>query len=280
MRCAVRVLLAASLLASLLAPIGCSEKKTPEPSDPKPGNGASEDPAKSDPEKPVTPTPVAPTPGSTTTDPPKNVPSPPVDTTPGVVIGRVEEITGPVSGLLIQLKSLDELIQGRTDAAGEFILNDVPPGDYVLNVVDIEAVATGLMRMKTRGVTVGPGELIEENFEIGTGVSVRGRVSGVDGDLTRILVSILRPGAPELTGTQLGDQGPQIDLAKFVEGSDFLDKSDATYEVIDIPPGTYELRIQVMPDPSSSRSNPWPAPIHSMRIEVGEVELEENIAVQ
>ncbi len=267
-------LLAVALLLSFGTPMGCtSESPNSDPGKP---------PANS--EKTVTDTQKAAPPAGSETAAPENASSTTQTTAqkpsdaPGVVIGRVTDLSGPMVGLVVQLQGL-ELIQAKTNAEGEFTLNDVPPGDYVVQVVDMEAIASGLMRIKSRGTSVGPGQLVEENFELGTGFSVFGKVSGLTVEPNRALVTVLRAGAPDLTGTQLGDQLLQFELQKHVEGSDFVDK-EFTYEVIDVPTGTYELRLQIMPDPQSSRSDPWPAPAIRMTIEVGDKDLEENLELK
>ena len=240
----------------LLVLIGCSgTKERPAPPDPAPPpqNGQTQIPV-------VEPPPPAHPPG-----------------TPGVVIGRVLGPDGPVQGLLVQMQG-EELFQAQSDALGEYTVNDVKPGEYLLSVVDLAAVQSGDFHIKTRATSVGPGELVEEDFEFGMGVDFTGTVAGAPVATRQVQIMVVRPGAPSLTGTPLADKQASIELTKYVEGSDFLDP-DRSFRVVDLSPGTYEVRIRVWPDSNTPPHNPWPAPTLIDSIEVDGLPVEKNYTV-
>lgn len=278
-----RALLLALIFLALGPLTGCTEKDSKSP-DSSSKSAADAPVASNDPKSPTNlspnkeESPSAGAPAAKESTPTSAPAAPPVASTePGVVIGRVDGMEGPIPSIHIQLQG-EKLIQGKTDSAGEFVVSDVPPGDYVINAVDMTAVTSGIMRVKSRGTSVRSGEITEENFEMGFGFSVFGKVSGLKGDHNKVLVSILRDGAPDLTGSPVGDKILQYELAKHVEGSAFV-KADHSFEVIDIPTGKYELRVQYMPSSDSSRSTPWSAPAVRMTIEVEDRELEQNLVL-
>ena len=187
--------------------------------------------------------------------------------TPGVVIGRVLGPDGPVSGLLIQMQG-EELFNARSDALGEFTVDDVTPGEYLMSVVDVAAVQQGDFHIKTRATTVAPGELREEDFEFGMGVDFTGTLEGAPLATQQVQIIVVRPGAPSLTGVPLSDHQASIEMMKWIEGSDFVN-SDGTFHVFDLSPGTYQVHVRVWPDANTPLDNPWPAPelIESLTVE-------------
>ncbi len=197
---------------------------------------------------------------------------------PGVVIGRVIGIAGPMPKILIQLKG-ERLRQATTDDQGEFILSDVPPGKYLLSAIDVPTLKTGLMGIKYRGVEVPSGGVVDEEFLFGEGFRVHGSIDGLPPIADRrYLVTVRRLGGPQLTGTPLSDQSLQVEAAKFVAGSCYVSPGQ-DYQIPDIDPGTYDLDVSATPSPSSAPSDRWPPPLFRTQIEVGEAELEYPISI-
>jgi hypothetical protein len=134
------------------------------------------------------------------------------------------------------------------------------------------------MTMKSRGISVGPGELVEQNFVFGTGYRVHGGIEGIPEGTGKVLIALYRPGAPRVAGTPLSDRALSIEAAKFLAGSVYVAGAER-YEILDVEPGSYRLEVSVPPDPATPRSALWPAPLFAAEITVGERDLESSIAI-
>jgi len=195
------------------------------------------------------------------------------------LIGSVLEIDAPRAGTLVQLMARDGLLlQATVDERGEYQISDVPPGDYLLNVVDIPAVRSGVMTMKSRGITVGPGELVEQNFVFGTGYRVLGTIEGIPEGVAKVLIALYRPGAPRVAGTALSDRTLPLEAAKYLAGSTYVEGTSA-WQISDVEPGSYRLEVTVPPDPATPRSEAWPPPLFEAEVTVGERDLERPIVI-
>lgn len=195
----------------------------------------------------------------------------------GVIIGRVLRRDVPMAGFLVQLVG-DGLLQATTDAEGGFTISDVPAGEWLLNVIDVETLRSGVHAMQMRGVTVAPGALIEERFVFGLGHRVHGVLEGLPRGGPEVLIAVFRPGGPDLVGAPLADKALQYEEAKFLAGS-CTAAPGARYEVPDILPGRYLLEVRAAPGPDPRLEPVWPAPLLRREIEVGDEELELDLVV-
>lgn len=159
--------------------------------------------------------------------------------------GFATDPDGPKAGLLVQLILNSETkYDTSTDDTGFFELL-VPPGDYLLNVVDLPAMRRGEMVMRTQGVILEPGDQQQVELPFGGGVSVSGTVSGLVGP-GPFLVFVRRPGGTAPEDVPIDDQDEQIESAKYLAGTAII-QPDGTYEVVDLEPGTYILEVPVIP---------------------------------
>ncbi len=196
---------------------------------------------------------------------------------PGIVIGHVRAAGVPAERYLVQLVDGREKFDTSTDRSGNFTINDVPTGRYLLNVVDyLELRASGELRIKTRAIEIGSGELVDEQFEFDTGFTVFGSTVNLPPSEYGYVVLILRPGAPSLTGERLRDALPVIELTKYQAGT-VLVKYGETFQVRDIPTGQYTLRISRQPAPDSPLGALWPDPLFEEEIVVGRQDLRVSV---
>lgn len=210
---------------------------------------------------------------------PEDVTGPPPD--PAVVLGRVYRGGVPVTGYTVQLIS-DSMRQVATDRRGDFVLEDVAPGEYLLNIADAASFDAGMIITRARAITVEPGELIEIEEWFGDGVEVRCDVSGLPGPREETgvmhLISLRRPEGPSLAGEPLGDRSLQLEAAAHLEASAYVE-ADGRITLHDVRPGTYVLDLAPLPTGSESPTDVWPAVIHRSTVEVGEVPLEITVSV-
>lgn len=198
---------------------------------------------------------------------------------PGVLIGRVLRVDQPMEGTLVQLVAA-EMFQATTGADGGFLMDGVPPGDYLLNVVDVPTVRTGIMAIKASGVRIDPGQVVEREVVFGTGVRVFGDLLGVhDPHGPPLLVCLRSPGSPPLEGAPLSDRRLQLESAKYLAGSCYA-RAGETYEIQDVEPGTYELEVSQVPDPSTPLTASWPAPLYKALLIVSRQDVQQSIPLR
>ena len=197
------------------------------------------------------------------------------DAVPGAILGHVSWSGGPAHEYVAQVMRIDgvgEHLTAITDTEGNYIIEDVPPGEYFMTLSDLYAFKTGWIRQRATSVTVGSGAVVTQDFMFDTGVSVRGTFTGMEIPANRVQVQLLRAGAPRLTGTEIGDQKHQIALAAHLEGTTYV-RADGTFELLDIRPGTYEIRVRTYPESTVDRTLPWAPPEHVSEVVVAEEDV-------
>jgi hypothetical protein len=180
-----------------------------------------------------------------------------VETAPVIVLSMGSAIDGIAlengkgrAGLLVQVMGEGPLQMSSTDADGKFLVQRLPPGGYVVNVIDASAMAAGKgMKLKSKPVDVAQDETAHVEFLFGVGVKVHGRVSGGSSGGSALgmqIVTLRRPGGPNPEETDPLEFSGQMDAARYQAGVAIVG-ADGTYVIEDIEPGTYILEIPVLP---------------------------------
>lgn len=171
-------------------------------------------------------------------------PSSPATTAPqtGTLEGFVVDGSAPMAGLLVQLiKDANTKYDATTDGAGFFAVKEVPEGEYLLNVVDYEALRQGHFRMRQMAVWIAPGKVLQVDLAFGVGARISGRVSRVPDGLITVIIA-RRPGGPAPEHVSPLDKDTQIQSAKFLAASAKV-QDDGTYVLEDLEPGTYIVEV-------------------------------------
>jgi hypothetical protein len=122
-----------------------------------------------------------------------------------------------------------------TDASGMYELNDLPPGDYVLQLLIQNGQVSGEFSQEAQEkIHLTSGELVEKDFDEYWDGRIEGHIRDEDGNPANVWVALLRVDGNRMPG--------------FVRS--FLQtKDDGSYQMGRIPPGRYILMV----DPNG----PW-----------------------
>lgn len=165
----------------------------------------------------------------------------------GTIEGKAIEKEKGRAGLLVQLMGEGPMQMSSTDADGKFLIERLPPGGYLLNVLDASSMAAGKgMKMKSKPVEIVADETVKVEFLFGVGVKVHGRVSGAKSASGMMVVTLRRPGGPGPEDVDPLEFSTQLDSARYQAGVAIVG-ADGTYVIEDIEPGTYVLELPVMP---------------------------------
>lgn len=191
--------------------------------------------------------------------------------------------SAPLSGLLVQLiKDADTAIQGQTDEAGFFELTDIPPGDYLLNVVDYVSLRQGRMRMRHEGIWIESGKTHQVELIFGDGFQVTGTVQGLPAEMPDRIIIIRRPGGLAPEDIPPTDKNVQIEAAKFLVASSRIDDNNE-YVIEDLTPGTYFFEI--LKNPFKGESIPEfeirdRTPYYRAEITIGTQDIQHDVTVE
>ncbi len=177
---------------------------------------------------------------------------PPIVLSLGATIaGVAKEKDAPRPGLMVQAIGEGPMRMTTTDERGEFLIEKLPPGAYMLTVMDMSSMAAGKgMSMKTRHVTVEADRVARIEFVFGVGARVFGSVlggkSGGGGAAIRV-VTLRRPGGPAPEDVDPLAVAGQLESARYQAGVAIVGP-DGAYVIEDVEPGTYILEMPVMPE--------------------------------
>ncbi|MBI4602047.1 MAG: carboxypeptidase regulatory-like domain-containing protein [Planctomycetes bacterium] len=167
----------------------------------------------------------------------------------GAIRGVVLQVDVPKAGIMAQLMGAGPLKQQVTDAQGKFTFENVPPGEHMLQVVDVAAMQRGKMSLKTLSVSLAAGTDRDVQVVIGKGFRILGKVRDLPAAPMR-MVSLRRPGGAAPEDLDPLDPKASIEASKHQAGLGMV-KEDGTYEIEDVEPGEYILEVPRMPpDPT------------------------------
>jgi hypothetical protein len=164
----------------------------------------------------------------------------------GTVVQKTDEGEKPRVGMMVQAYGAGPLQMSTSDADGHFLIERLPPGEYLITLLDPRGMAAGKgMTMKTRQISIGIDERKEMKVVFGTGYRVHGTVEGLP-DMPMRLVTLRRPGGKgpeEYSPIEMDDA---MEAARYQAGTALVG-DDGGFEIIDVEPGTYILEIPAMP---------------------------------
>ena len=130
-------------------------------------------------------------------------------------------------------------------------------------------------------MTIVEGQTHHEEILYGVGVKVRGKIEGMDYRAFQT-VTLRRPGGPPPEEVNPLDMEAGIRAAEFNTGMGFM-LPDNTYEIMDVPPGTYWLELLATPDNPAdivAMAAMDRTPFYRAKIVVGEEDIEHDMTVE
>ncbi len=151
----------------------------------------------------------------------------------------------PFTGATIQVVGDAPMKMGTTDAEGRATFDGLPPGSYMVTVIDMASMQQGAMNQKVKGVTIEPGKDQRLEIVIGAGQKVFGKVTGL-ADVGMIQVTLRRPDGPAPEDLDYTNIETLMESTKYLAGQTIA--IDGAYSIEDVEPGEYILEIPRMPE--------------------------------
>jgi protocatechuate 3,4-dioxygenase beta subunit len=197
------------------------------------------------------------------------------------LVGRVLQDGQGKPGMMAQLIGEAGMKQGFTSLDGRFEFKGLREGAYLLNVMDLAAMAKQRWVLRSRAVTVVEGADAEVELVFGIGRKVSGKIEGLQTGLMTA-ITLRRPGglAPE--------EVDPLDIKAYVESARHqagvtLAAGDGPYEIADVESGEYVLEVVKVPaNPADweTYSEASRVPLFRKEVTVRDRDLELDIRVR
>lgn len=151
-------------------------------------------------------------------------------------------------GVMVQLMGPNGMYTATTDSTGAYHFDNVPPGRYIIQTIDMDSMMRGAANGLTftpRVIDIADDQAVEIDLGIDHGVPVTGRIN-LEGASPRMVVYTLRrPGGPAPESLNLFDINQMMEAATYTVGQGILG-ADGTFRLDGVAPGTYILDVYAL----------------------------------